>query len=247
MRHRDPRHVLARAEDVAGKGSDRRGRGGARQRRRRTGALHAGVHVRLVVVADVEDVVVALEHAGQAPEADIGRAAVAALGDDANAVAAQCPVRRGDARRHRGRVAEQRVDPGNLPRGFRIGRREDFQATGGIDGDQLVVGRAHGGIDGIARAQGFPAALTRAVPGIQRIGAMHVRLHRALVFREKPVADGERAGLVELDLRIHDGSPRSVLSTGPNQCWPRPFRCGGGWPLPWVRCGATCSRVPTRS
>ena len=47
---------------LPGGGADgRRGRG-ARRRRRRARALHAGVHVRLVVVADVEHVVVALEH-----------------------------------------------------------------------------------------------------------------------------------------------------------------------------------------
>jgi hypothetical protein len=50
-------------------------------------ALHAGVHVASVVVADVEHVVVALEHAGEAAEADVGGAAVAALGDDAHVVA----------------------------------------------------------------------------------------------------------------------------------------------------------------
>src|SRR6185295_11130581 len=79
--------------------------------------------------------------------------------------------------------------------------------TGRIDGDQLVVGRAHGSIDGIACAQRLAAALAGPMPGIERVGPMHVRLHRALVFREKPVAHGERAGLIELDLRIHDGYP----------------------------------------
>jgi hypothetical protein len=54
---------------------------------RRT-ALHAGVHVGLVVVTDVEHVVVALEHARQAAEADVGGAAVAALGDHAHVAAA---------------------------------------------------------------------------------------------------------------------------------------------------------------
>ena len=64
--HRDPRGVLALPELVA-----RRRPHGLRRRRPgrsggRAGALDAGVHVRLVVVADVEHVVVALEHARQA-------------------------------------------------------------------------------------------------------------------------------------------------------------------------------------
>jgi hypothetical protein len=53
---------------------------------RRAGALDAGVHVGLVVVADVEDVVVALEHPGEATEADVDGAAVAALGDHPDVV-----------------------------------------------------------------------------------------------------------------------------------------------------------------
>ena len=57
-----------------------RGAGGGR---RRAGALHAGVHVALVVVTDEQHVVAALEHAGQAAEADVDRAAVAALADHA--------------------------------------------------------------------------------------------------------------------------------------------------------------------
>ena len=111
---------LPGAEDVAGLRADgRRGRG-ARGRRRRAGALHAGVHVGLVVVADVEHVVVALEHARQAAEADVGGAAVAALRDrrarrsrPLTRSAAATPVATA------GGVAEQRVDPRDLPRRLR--------------------------------------------------------------------------------------------------------------------------------
>lgn len=56
----------------------------ARGRRRRRTALDTGVHVAAVVVANVKHVVVALEHARQAAEADVGGAAVAALGDNAD-------------------------------------------------------------------------------------------------------------------------------------------------------------------
>ena len=54
---------------------------GPRRGRRRARALHAGVHVGLVVVADEEHVVVSLEHPRQAGEADVHGAAVAPLAD----------------------------------------------------------------------------------------------------------------------------------------------------------------------
>src|SRR5205807_1860122 len=88
VRHRDPGHVLALPEHVAGRRADGRRGGGARGRWRRAGALHAGVHVRLVVVTDVEHVVVTFEHAGQTGEADVDGAAVAALAHDSDVVAA---------------------------------------------------------------------------------------------------------------------------------------------------------------
>src|ERR1700730_546137 len=97
MRHRDARHVLAGAEDIARGRPQCWGGGGPRRRRRRARALHAGVHVRLVVVTDIENVVVAFEHAGQAAEADVGRAAVTTLRDDAHAGAPQRPLAWGDA------------------------------------------------------------------------------------------------------------------------------------------------------
>ena len=102
VRHRDQRRALALAEDVAGLRADRRRRRGAGGRRRRARALDAGVHVALVVVTDVEHVVVALEHPGQAAEADVDRAAVAALADDADVVAALGLQRGGDPGRDRG-------------------------------------------------------------------------------------------------------------------------------------------------
>ena len=84
VRHRDQRHALALAEHVARLGADGLRGGGARGGRRRARALHAGVHVGLVVVTDVEHVVVALEHPRQARHADVDGAAVAALADDAD-------------------------------------------------------------------------------------------------------------------------------------------------------------------
>ena len=86
-----------------------------------------------------------------------GAAAVPALRDDphlAPALHLQCC---GDSGRDRRSVAEQAVDPGNLPRGFGIGRREHLQATGGVGRDQLVAGRVHGRVDRVTRAERFPA------------------------------------------------------------------------------------------
>ena len=128
---------------LPGSGADGRCGGRARGRRRRTGALYAGVHVRLVVVADVQHVVVAFEHARQAAQSDVDGAAVAALADHADVVAPLRPQRRGDPRGDRGSVAEQRVQPGHLPRCLRVRGREHLQATGGVDHHRLAVGGPH--------------------------------------------------------------------------------------------------------
>src|SRR5450631_2334505 len=208
VRHRDARNVFAGAEDIARRGPHCRGRGGTRGRRCRARALHTRVHVRLVVVTDIEHVVVAFEHARQAAEADVGRAAVTALRNNACRRVPEHALCGGDAGRDRGRIAEKRVNPWNLPRSLRIRRREHFKATRCVDRYQLVSGCLHRGIDGVARAQRFAATLTGTVPGIERVRAVHVRLHRALVLLEQPIADGERAGLIELDhCLVHEASP----------------------------------------
>ena len=139
--HRDQSHVLALAEGVAALGGA--GLGGHRPRRRRGAAraLHAGVHVGLVVVTDEQHVVVALEHPRQAGHPDVGRAAVTALADDAHVVAALDPHRGRDPARHRGGVGEQRVQPRHPPRGLGVGRGEDLQAAGRVGGDQLPAAR----------------------------------------------------------------------------------------------------------
>ena len=71
MSHRDQRHALALAEHTArfiANGWRGRCAGGGR---RGAGALHAGVHIRFVVIADVEHIVVALKHAREAAEPDV--------------------------------------------------------------------------------------------------------------------------------------------------------------------------------
>ncbi len=197
--HRDQRQVLALAEARAGRFADRHRRVGARGRRRRGRALHAGVHVRLVVVAEVQHVVVALEHAREAAEADVGGAAVAALRHHAHVALALHAQRRGDSRPDGGRIAEQRVNPRNLPRGLGVRRREHLEAARRVRRDELSIRRRHGGVDRVARAERLAAPLARAVPGVQRVGALAPGLHGALLLRQQPVADGEGAGLVEAD------------------------------------------------
>src|SRR5208283_5252076 len=66
VRHGDARQVLSLTEHVARLRPYSLGRRGSGRRWRGAGALHAGVHVRLVVVADEQHVVVALEHPRQA-------------------------------------------------------------------------------------------------------------------------------------------------------------------------------------
>ena len=110
MRDDDRRQVLAvlllARIDLAG----RRGRGvGAL--RRGAGTLDAGVHVRFVVVADVEHLVPALEGAGERLQANVVGAAVAAERDEADlavrdlAALAERTVRGLDAAHRGGRTS----------------------------------------------------------------------------------------------------------------------------------------------
>ena len=191
------REVLAGAERVAGLVAEGRRRARSCSRGRGARALHARVHVRLVVVTDVEHVVVSLEHAREAPEADVHRAAVAPLREDAH-VAPLHAEGRGDSARHGGRVAEERVQPGHLPRGLGIRRAEHLQATGRVHGDEAAIRRAHRSVEDVARAERLAAPLAGAVPARQRVAAIDRRLHGALRRIEEAVADGEGARLVEL-------------------------------------------------
>ena len=158
---RDQRHELSLPPGGAGMIADRLSRRGPRRRRCRRRSLDSGVHVALVVVTDVEHVVAPLEHARQAPEPDVDGAAVTALADHTCLGVALGTQRGGDPAGDRAGVAEQRVQPGQPPRGLWIGRGEHLQAAGRIGGDQLSVGGAHRGIERIACAERFAASLTR--------------------------------------------------------------------------------------
>jgi hypothetical protein len=156
---------------VPGFWTDRHGGRGAGCWRRCRTALYTGIHVAAVVVADVQHVVVALEHSGQAAEADVGGAAVATLGHDADvthlALLSFHLDRRGDAGGDCSGIAEQRVDPGDLPRGLGVGCREDLQATGGIGRDQAATRGLHRRVDGETSAKCFATALAGAVSGVE--------------------------------------------------------------------------------
>ena len=84
VRDGDRGHVLAllRLAQRLEAGRARRRRGSERCRAR---ALDAGVHVRLVVVADEHEAVAALERAGERLQADVVRAAVAGEDDERRA------------------------------------------------------------------------------------------------------------------------------------------------------------------
>ncbi|OQC70517.1 MAG: hypothetical protein BWX50_00804 [Euryarchaeota archaeon ADurb.Bin009] len=136
---KDRGHILLR-EQVSRRARARRARRGARAVGRRTRPLDPGVHVGLVVVADVGDVVAPLEGAADAEHPDIERGSVA--GDADNLFAAPLLLqRRLDARRNRRNVLEERVDPGNLPGGLGVGCGEDFHASRRGGDDDVLPGR----------------------------------------------------------------------------------------------------------
>ncbi|OIQ70809.1 hypothetical protein GALL_475770 [mine drainage metagenome] len=199
MCHGNLRHIFTLTKLIAGVRAHDHGGGGTRSRWGSAGALHTGVHVGLVVIADIEHIVIAFEHPRQAAKTDVGRAAVAALRNHSDIAATFGLHRRSDTGGHRCSITKQRVNPRHLPRRFRIGRGENFQATGCIGGNQLPIGGRHGGIYGIACAQCFTTALTRPMARIEGIAAFLIGLHTALIRCEQTVAYRERAGLIKLD------------------------------------------------
>ena len=99
--------------------------------------------------------------------------------DDPRRVPAFGPQCRRDARRHGRRIAEEGVEPGDLPRGLGVGGREHLEAPGRVHGHHLPAGGAHGGIERIAGAKGLPATLAGPVPRVEGIGPLGARLDGA--------------------------------------------------------------------
>ena len=91
--------------------------------------------------------------------------------------------RRGDAGGHGGGVGEQRVDPRQLPRGLGVRGGEDLEAAGRVGGDQPPAGRAQRGVERVAGAERLAASLAGAMALGDRVGALGVGLHGALVLR----------------------------------------------------------------
>ena len=203
VRHGDGGHVLALTETVAREIGRRHRRRRTGRRRRCRGTLHAGVHVGLVVKADIEHVVVALEHAREATEADVGGAAVTAQSKDADgfaALLASLDARgSGQTGRNGRRIAEKRMEPRQLPGAFGIRRGEDFQAARGVGSNDLAVGGGKGRVNCVACAECFAATLAGAVTGIQSVVTLLRRLNGTIRRVKEAIADRPGARLIKAD------------------------------------------------
>ena len=144
--------------DRAGGGPGADGRGAR--------ALEAGVHVGAVVVADVEHVVAALHGAGERLQADVVGAAVAAEGDELDALLERAALLQGaegglDAGERRRGVLEVGVDVAALPGGVRVASGGHLEAAGGAGDDVVALDRCEHLVDD----DGGAAAAAEAVAG----------------------------------------------------------------------------------
>ena len=110
-------------------------------------SLDARVGVLLVVVADDQAIVVAIERARHRREPDVGDAAVARLANDVRefplplALADHGLVGGRDAGRETSRAANLRVRPGDVVRRAEVRAVRDIHAPGRPDQDRVVAGR----------------------------------------------------------------------------------------------------------
>ncbi len=182
------------------------------------GALEAGVHVGAVVVAHVEHVVAALHGAGERLQADVVGAAVAAEGDELDAVLELAALVQGaegglDAGERRRGVLEVGVDVAALPGGVGVARRRHLQAAGGAGDDVVALDLAQHLVDddrGAAAAAEAVAAgeLRRLVPQLLHAAAVLVvelgrdervelaGLHAVVAGHAAPLVQSDRAGEV---------------------------------------------------
>ena len=110
-----------------------------------------------------------------------------------------------------------------------IGGREDLEAAGGVDGHQLAVARAHGGVEDVAGPERLAAALTGPVAGVEGVGPSGTGLHGAVLFRDQPVAGGVAAHLVEAHRGRGHGASAPPMATGEGRpVHARPIRRAGG-------------------
>src|SRR5579859_880570 len=92
------------------------------------------------------------------------------------------------------------MHPCYLPGCLRIRRGEDFQTSGGVYGNQVLIGRAHGCVDSVTCTQRLTAAAAGSMAAIQRVGTVNVRLHSAIGDVQESIAHREGPGLIKLDL-----------------------------------------------
>src|SRR5262249_38025996 len=199
MRDSDLGDALTLPKEVAwllAEGRRRRGPCGWRSCRR---ALHARVHIAFVIVANVKNVIIALEHARQTLEANVGCAAIPTLGNRSRLGAAFHSHGGRNTGGNGCRIAEQRMQPRNLPRRFGIRGGEHLEASRGIDGDEIAAGGAQGGVNGVARPESLPTSLASAMPAGKRVRTIDRRLHRSLRLADEAVAHRESPLLVEFE------------------------------------------------
>ena len=148
-------------------------RAGAREVRRRRGLLRAGVHVALVVEADVEEVLVALGRRRQALEADVVGAAVAGEHEHLR-VALALRIERAAQPGGGGRARlERRLVDRDLQRAHRLRPGDDRHARRRDHRDRV---RAHRGED-VPRGQRVDAAGAGRVARAQHRVLLKVEAH----------------------------------------------------------------------
>ena len=173
VRHRDQRRVLALAEDVAGLVADRLRVRGARRRAasRSSAARPCSCRPRCRSRRRARRRSARTSRRGRRSRCRACRRRRPGA-THADVVAALRLQRGRDAGRDRRRVAEQRVEPGQLPGRLRVRRREDLEAAGRVRGDQPALGRAHRGVEHVAGAERLAAALAGAVARGERVRAL---------------------------------------------------------------------------
>src|SRR5208283_3389561 len=141
-------------------------------------SLDAGVGVLLVVVADDQTIVIAIERAGNRSQADVGGAAVAGFANNVRegalvfAFANHRFVGRGDTCGETAGAADLRVRPGHVVGRTEIGAIGDIHTSCGADENGVVAG----GLAGHAVLNRRPAAGASAVAGNEWFGRGEVRI-----------------------------------------------------------------------
>ena len=219
----------------------REGRHAAVGRARRS--LNAGVGVLLVVVADDQAIVIAIERAGNRGEADVGGAAIARFADDVRefalplALADHRFISGGDAGGEAACAANLGVRPRHVVRRAQVRTVRDIHAARRTDQDGIVA-RC------LARhsvLNGGPAAGAGAMPRNERFGGRQFRvvktrtLIRAIENRQVAAAEllwlpyqfsNRRASTLYYYISVGSGSARlkpcpsqtAIYSSNPTQC-----------------------------